>query len=1529
MKKYVKKLFATLLVIAMIATDALPAAAANEAEHSHASHVTMSGIDMSALSDKALEFLAEYTASEDVKSAFGKTVEGYNTDALKDAIWEAIFVKRDASVVNFEALGISQETADALTAEVLAESNAEEAVTYSVKKDANGDATVMEVQIDPLYETAYDEIDAGTANTRESEGASTYARTASVSEEENEIMVLAEEGDAADTEGSEGTEGEGSTEQTMKEAYAAFDEYQQFINDNPDYFGITVPYTSVKDDANEGGGPITSLITIANSKMMVDMDGDGTAETETTLLDMFKAGYVPASDIIQIIQMFHMGNQLAVNMLGSELLATKDEALAVVPDDATDEQKLLILNDWMADKATFDMARIMELEAPEPETPAIYTQVVGALQQQGLPEADAQSLAQQLMGLWGGNQFGVMTDSMGHKGVCMSYTYAYAYLVQWAFDEVYKNEDGSWKTRLELNYIVNPDDAVAEEVALVSDVEPADGEEDTDEDASADTHTHVYAEPTDADWTWSDDNTSATVTVGCTVDGCEEVYTKTVTATPATTKEATCQQKGEITYTTEAVTINEQSYTATKTVETELGSHTYVDGVCEECGAEEVVDDEHVYGTPVFTWADDNLSATATATCTDEGCEEAITVDAPVQVTTTAATCTEDGKTEYVATAVINGIEFTEKKEEVIPATGHIVDETVAPSSWTWAEDYSTAKAVYNCTVEGCTGTKEVDAAVASTTTTTCTEDGVTTYTASVTVGEGETAVTYTDVKEVETAATGHQYGEDDVCTVCGSAHYVWDPSAAAMVDYVRITYDTEVTMYGESQGNLDSDHYWNAVKVNGQWYYVDPCYTDIYVECMIRDRVETDGNMSHLYFMFSDTNARTLYDGNFSGIDTLYENIATDTTYEDAWFAFARSPIYKNGSNYYYFYDSTDMISLKTDSSNSYNQDTEYKLVYHDGTKADSDASYTTLIDFVEGEVRVVGENGTATMQANDLIADLYAEHEAYQEKYPSIGISCDMEGTRLYFNISNCILYYDIETSEVVKVFEYNEVTAERDLSEGLGGIAFSVINPNEAETAAEAETSEELTTLTVKNNPIASMTIKDGNMYVSVGTTIGFISGKESMSEEDTSIGYQFEETNYNPDYTEYIMSEGQMGEEEENDNDEFMWSANFVDTISMEHITSDEHTYEEVYVEATCGKNAYTENRCTECGAIEAGTRVEIEDTALDHHFVKFDEQYYTKEGDAWNTGTCYVCTICKDAKDELEDGDHVGHVYTGYATAWNEDYTEATMDVACEACYGVNYDCVLADDTVVLAEDLTTTDITKERATEVDVVVDEATGEETEVKSYYWIYTATVEYEDVEYTDSIKVAREADKYDNNPFTDVSEDDWYCDAVLWAAENGITAGYEEADGTYTFRPTESSTRAHVVTFLWNKAGQPEPTTTDNPFSDVDEDQWYYKAVLWAAENGITAGYEDGTFRPNDICTRGHVVTFLWNSAGQPEATDTELAFPDVTEDDWYYNAVLWAAENGITAGYEDGTFRPTKDCTRAEIVQFLYNAYAEEE
>ena len=172
-----------------------------------------------------------------------------------------------------------------------------------------------------------------------------------------------------------------------------------------------------------------------------------------------------------------------------------------------------------------------------------------------------------------------------------------------------------------------------------------------------------------------------------------------------------------------------------------------------------------------------------------------------------------------------------------------------------------------------------------------------------------------------------------------------------------------------------------------------------------------------------------------------------------------------------------------------------------------------------------------------------------------------------------------------------------------------------------------------------------------------------------------------------------------------------------------------------------------------------------------------------------------------------------------------------------------------------------------------------------------------------------------------FSDVAKDAWYHNAVQWAVENEITVGYEDG----TFRPEASSTRAHVVMFLWNKMGKPEPKTTENTFPDVAKDAWYYDAVLWAAENGITAGYEDGTFRPEAICTRAHVIMFLWNMAGNTEPEMTESSFPDVAEDAWYHDAVLWAVEEEVVAGYEDGTFRPEKECTRAEIVQILYNIY----
>lgn len=170
---------------------------------------------------------------------------------------------------------------------------------------------------------------------------------------------------------------------------------------------------------------------------------------------------------------------------------------------------------------------------------------------------------------------------------------------------------------------------------------------------------------------------------------------------------------------------------------------------------------------------------------------------------------------------------------------------------------------------------------------------------------------------------------------------------------------------------------------------------------------------------------------------------------------------------------------------------------------------------------------------------------------------------------------------------------------------------------------------------------------------------------------------------------------------------------------------------------------------------------------------------------------------------------------------------------------------------------------------------------------------------------------------NPFVDVSKDAYYFTPVLWAVNNGITSGIDETH----FGPSGICTRAQVVTFLWSSAGKPEPQSTDNPFLDVPEGCFYERAVLWAYELGITSGTDSTHFSPGNPCSRAQVVTFLHQFRGCPEPTGT-TAFPDVQPGVYYHRAVLWAAERGITAGMDGGYFRPAGSCTRAQIVTFLY-------
>ena len=172
---------------------------------------------------------------------------------------------------------------------------------------------------------------------------------------------------------------------------------------------------------------------------------------------------------------------------------------------------------------------------------------------------------------------------------------------------------------------------------------------------------------------------------------------------------------------------------------------------------------------------------------------------------------------------------------------------------------------------------------------------------------------------------------------------------------------------------------------------------------------------------------------------------------------------------------------------------------------------------------------------------------------------------------------------------------------------------------------------------------------------------------------------------------------------------------------------------------------------------------------------------------------------------------------------------------------------------------------------------------------------------------------------NPFIDVPAGSYYEDAVVWAVEKGITSG----TSAVTFDPNGNCTRAQAVTFLWRAAGSPAPKTKVMPFADVKAGSYYYDAVLWAVEQGITKGTSDTMFSPDATCTRAQIVTFLWRANGSP-AVSGNSAFTDVASDAYYAAAVTWAEKNDVTGGIGGGLFGSNNNCTRAQIVTFLYRA-----
>ena len=207
------------------------------------------------------------------------------------------------------------------------------------------------------------------------------------------------------------------------------------------------------------------------------------------------------------------------------------------------------------------------------------------------------------------------------------------------------------------------------------------------------------------------------------------------------------------------------------------------------------------------------------------------------------------------------------------------------------------------------------------------------------------------------------------------------------------------------------------------------------------------------------------------------------------------------------------------------------------------------------------------------------------------------------------------------------------------------------------------------------------------------------------------------------------------------------------------------------------------------------------------------------------------------------------------------------------------------------------------------------GKELKLTEKNGKYTFTMPAGKVE----VKVTFMDDNTMLNYFVDVKAGDYFYDAVKWAAEKGITSG---TDATH-FSPNAACTRAQIVTFLWRAAGSPEPKGTGS-FADVPSDSYYTKAVAWAVENGITGGTGDGKFSPNATCTREQAVAFLYRASGSP-AVSGGSAFNDVAANAYYADAVAWAEKNEITGGIGGGLFGSGNDCTRAQIVTFLYRTY----
>ena len=387
-------------------------------------------------------------------------------------------------------------------------------------------------------------------------------------------------------------------------------------------------------------------------------------------------------------------------------------------------------------------------------------------------------------------------------------------------------------------------------------------------------------------------------------------------------------------------------------------------------------------------------------------------------------------------------------------------------------------------------------------------------------------------------------------------------------------------------------------------------------------------------------------------------------------------------------------------------------------------------------------------------------------------------------------------------------------------------------------------------------------------------------------------------------------------------------NRCDVCNYDMTPAHTHTYDHEVATAAYLKDAAT---CTtaavyykSCACGEKGTEIFTSGSALGHD--------YAAEWSSDATNHWHACTRCGDKTD------NAAHVSSGPATATTPEtctvcgyvITPATGGGSSSGSgggggsshssrYTITVD-KTENGTITVSPksaskgDTVTVTVKPDKGYELDTLkVLDKDGDKVKITEKKGKYTFTMPASKV--TVKGKFVEEAPE---QIFADVPVDAYCYEAVKWAASDGITGGI----GNNLFAPGRPCTRGQIVTFLWRAAGSPAPKSMSS-FADVPADAYYAKAVAWAVENGITGGTGDGKFSPDATCTRAQAVTFLYRASGSP-AVSGNSAFTDVAADAYYAAAVAWAEKNGVTGGIGNGLFGSGNNCTRAQIVTFLYRA-----